>query len=188
MEQSRSQRIKISMNHGLVIGIILIAFAFISTLAGSGTGSLFQLIHWIIIIGAVFYSMKTWRDSYCGGFISYSQALGFGVRTMFFASVIYGFYTMVYMNWINPAAVDETLAAIEESYYLLGFNDQQIEQFMVVAQKMQTPGWQMFTTIVGTTFTGFILSLIVSFFVRKDNDPFLSAMDGIDENRDQENQ
>ena len=181
MEQTKAQRIKVSMNHGLVIGLILIAYAFLVSITDPGAGSLLTLLHWAVMIAAVFYSIKTWRDNYNGGFISYGQALGFGFRTMFFASVSYGFDSMIYMTWINPDSVNEALTAVEEGYFQLGFTDEQIEQYMEMAQKMQTPGWQMFTTILGTTFSGFIISLIVSLFVKKDDDPFRSAMSGVTE-------
>ncbi len=176
------------MNHGLVIGLILVVFAFLISIVKLGSGNLLPLLHWAVIIAAVYYSIKTWRDNYNEGYISYGQALGFGFRTMFFASVIYGFYSMLYMTWINPGSVNEALTAVEEGYFQLGFTDEQIEQYMEIAQKMQTPGWQMFTTILGTTFTGFIISLIVSLFVRKDEDPFRSAMSGIKEEDTVDNQ
>ena len=187
MEQSKSLRIKVSMNHGLVIGLILIVFAFLITQVSTGTNSLLQLVHWAAIIGAVYYSIKIWRDSYCDGYISYREALGFGFRTMFFASIIYGFYSMIYMNWINPEVLEEAMSATEEAYYLLGFSDDKIEQSMELVRKMQTPGWQVFTTVVGTTVTGIIISLIVAFFVKKEKDPFQTAMDQIDDNPDQDN-
>lgn len=182
MEQTKSQRIKVSMNHGLVIGLILIVFAFLITQVSKNTNSLLQLVHWTAIIGAMYYSIKTWRDSYCGGYISYGQAVGFGFRTMFYASIIYGFYSMIYMNWINPDAVNEAMSAMEEGYYAMGFNDDQIEQYMILAQKMQTPVWQVITTVMGTTIMGLIISLIVALFIKKEKDPFQSAMDRITEN------
>lgn len=187
MEQSRSLRVKTSMSHGLVIGAILIVFALLTNLAGEGAGSLIRLLHWAVIIAAIYYSGKTWRDQFCDGSISYSRALGFGVMTMFFASIIYGFYTMVYMNWIRPEAVDEALMVIEESYFEMGFSDDQIEMFMDAATRLQTPVWQMITTILGTTFSGFIISLIVSFFIKRDKDPFQSAMRGLEEKESTDN-
>ncbi len=92
------------------------------------------------------------------------------------------------MSWINPGAVDEALIAIEESYFQLGIDDSMIEQYMAMAEKLQTPIWQMFTTILGTTFSGFIISLIVALFVRKDSDPFQKAMGRIEEEDTVENQ
>ena len=188
MEQSKSQRIKVSMNHGLIVGLILIVMSAIVGLFKIDAIGLFRFLNWAVLIGSVYYSIKTWRDQYCDGLIKYSQALGFGVRVMFFASIIYGFYSMIYMNWINPDSVKDTLAAVEEGYFLMGLTDEQIEQYMEIARKMQTPGWQMFTTVLGTTFTGLIISLIVSIFVRKEGDPFQSAMDKVQDSPTQDNQ
>jgi hypothetical protein len=52
---------------------------------------------------------------------------------------------------------------------------------MSLLAKLQGPGMQFFWGIVGTTFTGVILSLIVSIFIRKEGDPYKQAMSEIDE-------
>jgi len=51
---------------------------------------------------------------------------------------------------------------------------------------MQTPVWQVITTVIGTTFAGLILSLIVALFIKKEKDPFQTAMDRITEDPPQE--
>jgi len=177
------------MNHGLIIGLILIVMSAIVGIFKIDALGLFRFLNWAVLIGAVYYSTKTWRDQYCDGLIKYSQALGFGVRVMFFASIIYGFYIVIYMNWLNPAIVGENMIATEEAYYLMGFTDEQIEQSMeFIRRVIQSPGWQMFTTVIGTTFTGLVISLIVSIFVKKEGDPFQSAMDKVQDNPTQDNQ
>jgi len=99
---------------------------------------------------------------------------------MFFASIIYSFYHMVFLNWISPETVEASLEVIEETYYNMGLSDDRIEQTMVLARKLQTPVWQVITSIAGTTFTGFIISLIVAIFIKREGDPFQSTMKGID--------
>ncbi len=176
------------MNHGLIVGLILVAMSVLVWITHIKTTGLFQYFHWAVLIGAVYHSIKTWRDQYCRGYIRYGQALGFGIRVMFFASVIFGFYTMLFLNWIDPDSVEESLSAVEEAYYSMGFPDDQIEQFMVIAQGMQTPGWQVISTIFGTTFLGLLISLIVSIFVKKEGDPFQSAMERVQDEGARENQ
>ena len=188
MEQTKSQRIKVAMNHGLVVGLILSTMSALVWIAKVEASGLFQYLNWAVMIGSVYYSIKTWRDQYCEGYIRYSQALGFGVRVMFFASIIYGFYNMIFLSWMSPESLDQTLAVIEEGYYEMGFTDAQIEQFMSMAGKMRTPGWQAFSAIIGTTFVGFLISLIVSIFVKKEGDPFQSAMEHVNDNPSRENQ
>ena len=176
------------MNHGLIVGLILVGLAFIIYLLKIKAGGLFQYLNWAVIIAAVYYSMKAWRDQYCGGYITYAKALGYGIRVMFFASIVYGFYSMLYMTWINPDAMEETLSAVEEGYYVMGFDDQQIEQLMEFAERMRAPGWQVFTSVLGMTFTGLIISLIVAIFVKREGDPFQSAMGQVQDNQLEDNQ
>lgn len=187
MEQTKSQRIKIYMNHGLIIGLILVTMEVLVWLTNINGSGIYQLIHWAVLIGAIYKSMKIWRDEYNGGFIRYGQALGFGIRIMFFASIIFGFYNMIFFSLIDPAALEKSLVAVEEGYYSMGFNDDQIEQLMIMAEELQTPVWQVISTVIGTTFLGLILSLIVSIFIKKEGDPFRSTMDRIQDEPGQDN-
>jgi len=75
MEQQKNQRLKVSMNLGLIIGLILVIMAVLVWTTRTGLLGMFRFINWAVMIGAVYYSMKKWRDQYCGGFIQYSQAL-----------------------------------------------------------------------------------------------------------------
>jgi hypothetical protein len=99
---------------------------------------------------------------------------------MFFASVIYGFYNVIYMTWIDPTAVDRMIDLMEEGYYKGGYSEEQVSAAMKFAGKLHSPVMQFFSVIIGTTVIGVIISLIVSIFVKKEGDPYRQAMSEIE--------
>jgi len=181
MNEHRKLQWKTAMNHGLLIGLVLIIMALLVWFASLEQASWLRLINWAIYVGAIYLSTKNWRDQYNGGVIKYNQALGHGVLVMFFASLVFALYTVIYANFLDPESITRALDMLEENYYNKGFTEAQIEQFLDLAGRMQTPVIQAISSIFGTTFIGFLVSLIVSFFVKREGDPFNSAMKNIQE-------
>ena len=124
--------------------------------------------------------MKNWRDHYCDGIITYSQALGYGVRVMFFASIVFAAYNVVYFNILEPESVEKSLDIVEEQFYSLGYSEERIQDSVAMARSLQTPFFQAFSSILSTTFLGLMVSLIVAVFVRREGDPYQTAMRDIE--------
>ena len=66
------------------------------------------------------------------------------------------------------------------SWIFIFVNEEQVSAAMGFAAKLRGPGMQFFSVIIGTTFLGVILSLIVSIFIRKEGDPYKQAMSEIE--------
>lgn len=186
MTNYKSLRRKVASTHGLVVGIVLIVMALLVWVADMQQAFWMKYLNWAVVIGSVYYSMKTWRDQHLGGSISYSQALGYGVLVMFFASILFGFYNIIYINYLDPESIQRSMDFLEETYYAQGRSEEQIEMLLEVASGMQTPFIQAISTIFGTTFLGLLISLIVALFIRKDGDPFQEAMKGVSEQNQEE--
>ncbi len=172
---------KTAASHGLAVGMLLVLIALISWKGSFEEAGWMRYLNWFAIIGSLYYSMKVWRDRFMGGVIKYGQALGYGVAVMFLASIIFGFYNIIYMNYLDPDSVARSLEMLEESYYEMGFSEARIEMAMEMASALQTPVFQAFSTVFGTTLMGTFMSLIVALVIRRDGDPFQSAMKNIND-------
>ncbi len=168
------------MTYGLIIALIFIIFAVLIWILGMEGVRWIQWITWAAYLSVLYLCLKNWRDQYLGGYIRYGQALSAGILFMFFASIIYAFYNVIYMKWIDPTAVERMLDLMEEAYYKQGLPEEQVTAMMNFASKLRGPGMQFFSVIIGTTFLGVILSLIVSIFIRKEGDPYKQAMSEIE--------
>lgn len=173
-EQQKSSLIKQCMFYGALIGIVLVLFSFITYLTGFSTNKSVGYIQWIILIAAIFISQKRYRDETLGGYISYGKALGFGTLTLFFASLIIGFFTYLLYAVIDPSLIDKILQISEESMVAQGMPDEQIDMALEWTRKFTTPLAMTISTIIGLTFLGFIFSLITSLIIKKKDNSFES--------------
>lgn len=171
---------KSAASHGLIVGLILIILAVITWVGDLEESRAIGWANMLISVGAIYYTMKHWRDHHKEGVISYGQALGYGVAVMFMASIVFGFYNVIYLNYLNPEAVAKSLDLVEESYYQMGFSEDKTEMLMEMAQTLQTPFFHAFSVILGFTFRGLLISLITALFVKKEGDPFQTAMKDVD--------
>ncbi|MBT3244010.1 MAG: DUF4199 domain-containing protein [Bacteroidetes bacterium] len=179
MESYKSLRRKTAGTHGLIVGLVLTFMALLIWLSDIEGSRGLQLLNWAVVFASVYISMKTWRDRFCNGFISYKQALGYGVRVMLFAAIVFAVYNVVYYNILEPESLQLSMDIIEEQYYQWGYSEERIQESLELAESLQTPVFQAITSIAGTAFLGLMVSLIVAIFVRRESDPFKTAMHGV---------
>ena len=168
------------MTYGLIIALVIIIIAVITWIFNLETAKWMRYVNWVAYFAVLYFCLVNWRDNYNGGYIKYGKALRAGILFMFFASIIYAFYNVIYLTWIDPDAVERMLDLMEEEYYRRAMPEEQVTAAMAFAAKLKGPGMQFFSVVVGTTFLGVILSLIVSIFVKREGDPYQQAMSEIE--------
>lgn len=185
MNTNRRPILKPAMTYGVIIALVMIILAVLGWILGPDSSKWLQWVSWIAYFAALYYCLKNWRDQHNGGYLLYKQAFGAGILFMFFASIIYAFYNVIYLTWIDPESVDRMIDMAEEAYYQQGLSDDQVDLAMGWFSKMKSPGMQFFSVIFGTTLIGVILSLIVSFFIKKERDPYQQAMSELENNKEE---
>jgi len=163
---------KSAMFYGAIIGISLVLYTFIIYLVGLSTNRYIGFIQYIIIIGGIYISTKKYRDESLKGYISYGRALGFGTLTIFFSSLIIGFFNYILYKFIDPSLIDKILAVSEEAMTKQGLTDEQIDLAIEMTKKFTSPLFLTFSTIFGLSFMGFLFSLLTSAFVKKKDESF----------------
>lgn len=161
-----------AMFYGAVVGIIIVAYTFILYVTDLTTNRAVGFAQWAIMVACIYMAVKRYRDESLGGYISYGKALGFGTLTVFFASLIVGFFTYILYTFIDPSLIDEILRVSEESLLQQGLSDSEIDAALEMTKKFTTPLFITITTIIGISFMGFIFSLIVGIFVKRKDDSF----------------
>ena len=181
MEQ-KSQFWKSAMRYGLYLGLGLIIFSVIVNMFGSGR-KYFEWLQWVILTAGVYFSQYSFRNNELGGFIGYSKCLGFGVVVMMCASIFQSLYTFIHITYIDPTFIEQMRVQLEETMLQQNLPEAQVELMSQMFSKMQTPGMIVFSGLFGFTVLGFIISLITSFFVKKDDDTnsFDQAMSQIED-------
>lgn len=97
----------------------------------------------------------------------YARALGLGVATLFFASLIIALFTFVFFKYIDPGMIDEILRNTEEVALSKGVPEEMIEQQIAMQEKFIQPAILAASTIFSTVLYGLIISLLTSIFLKK---------------------
>ena len=165
------------MNYGAYLGLGLIVISFINYLLELDVQKSIapSLLNNFLMICAIVYSVKAYRDNFNGGYISYSQSLKIGTSVVFFASVILAFYTFLFVTFINPEYLENIIKVAEQEILFSNpeISDEELDMALSMTQKMLQPQWMITLSVLGGTFMGFFYSLIISFFVKKQDPNFM---------------
>ena len=175
---------KFAMNYGAVLGLCLMLLALLfwalgideQQLSSNQPSVIPSILNNVVIIGFLVYAISYYRDNLNNGVISYGESLKLGTSVAFFSSVIMALYTFIYITYLNPDMLANIMNMTEQA--MLDANpeisDQQLDLALSMTSKFMQPHWMMIMGMLGGTFMGFLYSLIISIFVKKE-DPTLIA-------------
>ncbi len=154
-----------ALTYGLLTGIGLIILGLITYMFNLYTVTWLQYIGYLVLLAGIIFGTIKFRDEHSGGYISYSQALGFGTLLSLVAGIVSGVFTYIFFSFLAPDAL-ETLRNIAEQQMLERAPNATDEQ-LNFARRFVHPLVFLFSGIFGNTFVGFIFSLITSAFLKK---------------------
>jgi len=164
---------KANLNNGLILGLVGIVYSlvmyFLDLTLNNIQGYVFLLIQIVIL----FYLVKSYRDNYMHGYITYGQAVGSGVIMFLYYSIIMAVFAYILYAVIDTGLIDKQLALAEERLLERGLPQAQIDAGMAVQEKIMKPAIMAPISIFGNMLTGVIMALIVAIFVRKEGNPLI---------------
>jgi len=184
MENSNNDFLKSTMTSGALLGIGMVIYHLILYIFNANLNSGLAIIIYVILIAGIIYGTKAFRDNLNGGYITYGKAVGTGTLIALFAGVVYGLYQYIYVNFIDPEFFDKLMETMIEQYQNAGIDDDKIEQMLEYSDYSRNPIFFTLSTVLGLAVIGLIISLITSFFLKKENDGFAEAMQNIESNDD----
>lgn len=167
MEQNSVSLWKSSITYGLYLGIVLILVSVAYYATGNTFAKSAQWVSYGVMIAGIILAQLSYRKA-LGEVMTYGQALGIGVLTMVFASIISGFYTYLLYVIIDPSLQEQLRLSIEEQIVRQGnVPEEQLDMAIEVATRFQKPAIMFVMAIFGGALVGLIISLITSIFTRK---------------------
>ncbi len=156
-----------SMTYGAILGGILVTISLIGFIFKMNNATLLQIINYAALGGLMYYGTKVLRDKYQNGYIKYGRAMASSFLIALFAGIIVAFFAMLYFKWLDPATLEQMKVEVQQTLMDKGLDQTQIE----LSMKMMTPSFYAFAALFGFAFWGFLLSLIVAMFVRREGNP-----------------
>jgi hypothetical protein len=166
---------KANLTNGLILGLIGIVYTltlyFLDLSFNKNLGYLFMVAQAVVL----FFLIRSYRNNYLHGMITYGQAVGAGVIICLYYAIIATAFTMFLATVIDPNFFDKSIAVTEEMYLKQGLPQAQVDTMMNVARKMMKPAFMIPISLVSSMFFSTIMSLIVAAFVRKEGNPLIES-------------
>lgn len=167
MENQSNSITPFAMTYGLYMGLALILNSVIFYVMGSPFSPVSGYISFLILIAGIAFTMRTYRDHHPEAGVTYGRALGLGTLQTLFASFVVAFFTYVLFKLIDNTLIDKYFAVTEAAYLQSGMSENQIDTMMPMLKKFVTPLTYSFGQIFGVTLMGFLFSLILAIFFKK---------------------
>ena len=162
---------KFASVYGFFLGLVLILFDVAFWLSGHKI-SPFQNLNLILIVAGIIIGIKKYRDGENKGCLTYGDVLKTGILIAFFASILLAFYTFILLKFLDPGLIGQILENIEDRLSEKGLTDEQVTATVTMYKSVLTPFIMTIGTIFSITFYGFIFSLIIAIFMKKEPNPF----------------
>ncbi len=166
---------KANLTNGLILGLIGIVYSliiyFLDLSFNKAQGFVFMVLQVVIL----YYLLKSYRDNFLYGNITYGKALGAGLVICLYYAILIAIFNYILYTVIDPALLSKQLAFTEEMMLKKGLPQAQIDAGMAIQSKIMKPAIMAPLSIFGTMLWGLIISLIVGIFVRKEGNPLIDS-------------
>ncbi len=166
---------KANITNGIILGLIGIVYTlvmyFLDLSFNKAQGYIFIALQFIVL----YFLVKSYRDNFLHGSMTYGQALGAGVVICLYYAILIGIFTYILYGIIDPDLLNKQMAASEEMMLKRGMSEAQIEAGRQFQEKIMNPEIMAPLSIFGNMLWGLILSLIIGIFVRKEGNPLIDT-------------
>jgi hypothetical protein len=166
---------KANLTNGLILGLIGIAYSLVMYFLDLSLNKIQPFVFVLIQIVILYILLKSYRDNYLHGQITYGQSVGAGVIIFLYYAVIMALFSYILYSVIDTGLLDKQMAFTEEAMIKRGTPQAAIDTSMALQAKIMKPAIIAPLSIFGNMFWGVIISLIVSIFVRKEGNPLIDS-------------
>jgi len=166
---------KANLTNGLILGLIGIVYTLVIYFLDLTINKVQGYVFLLILIVTLYFLMKSYRDNYLHGYMTYGQAVGAGVVIFLYYSIITAIFTYILFALIDPGLIDKQLAAAEELMAKRGIPQEAMDAGLNIQKKMMKPEIMAPVSIFGNMLYGVIMSLIVAIFVKKEGNPLIDS-------------
>jgi hypothetical protein len=167
---------KANLSNGLVMGLIGVIITLVIWAMDLTFNKVSGFIYPVVTIFALYYMIKSYRDNFLHGRITYGQSVGAGVIIFIYASVVTAVFAYLLYKVIDPDLTNKILAYTEEQIRKTGrVPENAMDSAMSLQRKIMKPEITAPLSLITSIFQGTIISLIVSIFTKKEGNPLLAT-------------
>jgi hypothetical protein len=162
---------RVALKYGVITSVVIMVYTTIINLAGQSQNKGLTSLSFVFMVIGIVVAMKNFREQN-KGFMSFGEGLGIGSLASAIMGLLGSTFSMLYTRFIDPTILTQALDEARASLEAKGMDDAQIDQAMAISQKFMSPGMLFGFGVIGYLFVGFLLSLLIAAFIRKDKPVF----------------
>jgi Protein of unknown function (DUF4199) len=166
---------KLNLTNGLILGLVGVVYSLLMYFLGLSLNKTQGYVFMIIQIALLYFLLKSYRDNYMHGQITFGQSVGASVIICLYYAVIMAVFTYILYTFIDTGLTAKQMALAEETLVKKGMPQATIDTAMSMQAKFMKPGIMAIFVIFGSMLWGVILSLIISIFVKKEGNPLIDT-------------
>ncbi len=167
---------KANLTNGIILGLAGVVFTLVMYFLDLTFNRSVGYIFYLLTVFLLYYFIKSYRDNYRHGSITYGQSVGAGVIIFLYYAIIAAIFTYILYTVIDKGLTDKMLAFVEEQIRKQGrVPESSIDTVMAFQKKLMKPEFLAIGTIINTMIIGTVISLIVGIFTRKESNPLLDS-------------
>ena len=166
---------KANLTNGAIMSLVVIAFSLVLYFFDLTFNKTVGYINIPIRMALLYFLLKSFRDNFMHGQITYGQSVGAGMVIFVYVAIIMAIYTYLLWAVIDPELAKKSLAFTEEAMVKKGTPQAAIDAGMAFTAKIMKPGIMALASIFTTLFGGIIYSLLISISIKKEGNPLIDA-------------
>jgi hypothetical protein len=166
---------KANLTNGLILALAGIAFSLVLFFFDLSLNKTVGYINTPIQLVLLYFLLKSYRDNFMHGQITYGQSVGAGVVIFVYYAIIMAVFTYLLFSVIDPGLAKKSMALSEEAMVKKGLPQSTIDTGMAFTAKIMKPAIMAIFSIFGSMLLGVIYSLLASIFIKKEGNPLIDA-------------
>ena len=162
-----------NLTNGLILGLAGVVWSLVMWFLNLQFNQAQRWIYMLIQIALLFFLLKSYRDNYMHGQITYGQSVGAGVVIILYSAIIGAIFMYLLYTIIDPNLTEKQLAFVEETLAKKGVPQEAIDAGMGIQRKIMKPEIMAPVSIFSNLFFGTIISLVLSIFIKRESNPLL---------------
>ena len=164
-----------SLTNGLILGFAGVIYSLVMYFFDLTFNQVQGYVFIAIQIVLLYFLLRSYRENYMHGQITYGQSVGAGVVMFLYSAVIGAIFMYLLYTVIDTGLTEKQLVFMEEKMLEKGAPQEAIDAGMAIQRKIMKPEIMAPFSILGTMFWGTILSLVISIFIKSEGNPLIDT-------------
>jgi hypothetical protein len=164
-----------SFTNGMILGFTGVIYSLVMYFLDLTFNQVQGYVFIVIQVVLLYFLLRSYRENYMHGQITYGQSVGAGVVMFLYSAVIGAIFMYLLYTVIDTGLTEKQLVFMEEKMLEKGAPQEAIDAGMAIQRKIMKPEIMAPFSILGSMFWGTVLSLIISIFIKREGNPLIDT-------------